>query len=344
MAHNLATINGKVAMAYQGETPWHKLGVRMNGEGGRVNVDAALTAANLDWKVSRQDLFLADGRKVDNRSAVVRDVDNAVLGTVSDALGLVQNSDAFGVLTPAIEKFGITIEAAGALGNGARTWMLAKMGEAITPIEGDAINGYFVIVNGHDGTHSYEGVLTPIRVVCQNTLTAAIGDKAGNITNRVFKVPHTRLVNDQTDAIAKLVLSLTAALKETGKTFAALAQRQLTPTEVVSFIESVFPAKLDINGKVESDVIAARRKTVAELVWSQPGAELAGADAHGATAWAAYNAVTYYFDHVRTAEAQSAAAVRKANESALFGGNAEIKLQALRKARQLVDARELVAA
>jgi phage/plasmid-like protein (TIGR03299 family) len=339
MAHNLAVINGRVAMAYQNATPWHKLGVRMNGNGGTIDVAAALTAANLDWRVALQALYLADAREVPDRFAVVRDIDAAILGTVGPQFELVQNADAFGVLTPAIQDFGLTIEAAGALGNGARTWMLARLPETITPVPGDDINGYVVVVNGHDGTHSFEGVLTPIRVVCQNTLQAAVGLKPNAIENRVFKFPHRKTINDQTKAIGELVKDLTASLRASGETFATLAKRRMSPTEVVAFIEGVLPeTKANVEAHKVSELLAKRRATIADLVWSQPGAELAGASADGATAWAAYNAVTYYFDHVRPAEAHSASAVRSANESALFGNYANLKLFALKRAVSLVAA------
>ena len=69
MAHNLAIINGRVAMAYQGDTPWHKLGTRI--EHG-IDIAAALEAANLNWRVGLESLYLADGRVIANRRAVVR--------------------------------------------------------------------------------------------------------------------------------------------------------------------------------------------------------------------------------------------------------------------------------
>lgn len=315
-------------MAYQGETPWHGLGTRMPGQ---TDVAAALSAGNLNWTVGLRDLFLKDGRLVKGRKAVERDIDNAVLGTVGSGFRLIQNSDAFGILEPAVREHGVTIESAGALGNGGRTWMLAKLPTSIEPVAGDEIRGYFLIVNGHDGTQAYGARPTPIRVVCQNTLSMAT-----STGKDIISIRHTTNAAKRLDAAAKLVERLTAAMKSTGETFSQLAGRKMGAVEIAKYIETVFPTPPDVTEVPDS--LLARRKTVSELVWGGRGAELAGADANGATAWAAYNAVTEYFDHVRPAEAKSAGAREKANVSALFGEGDRIKVRALSVARQLVAA------
>jgi len=127
------------------------------------------------------------------------------------------------------------------------------------------------------------------------------------------------------------------AMEQTGATFAQLARQRMTPAQVASYIETVLPADQP-DGQV-SDTLKARRQTIAHLTWSGMGAEMAGSDQHGSTLWAAYNAITEYVDHVRPAEAKSASAKRTANESALFGANAALKVLALQVAR-----RQLVAA
>jgi phage/plasmid-like protein (TIGR03299 family) len=329
MAHNIATINGKAAMAYQGDTPWHKLGTRMDA--GAIDVGAALAAASLDWTVSLQHMFLADGREVPKKRAVVRDTDDAaILGTVSHWYKPIQYPDAFGIFQPAVEEFGLTIEAAGALGHGEKAWMLFRLPATLAPVAGDDVNGYGVAITGHDGAHAFEFRPTPIRVVCQNTLDAAIG--RGGAKGRVFGISHIGNVAKQVDAATGLVFDVLAAMTETGRTFAAMAHTRMTAADVVQFIESVFPPAKD--GAV-SDKLAERRQTVAELIWTGVGAELAMSETDGQpNAWAAYNAVTEYFDHVVTAA--SAKREAESNVSALFGAGAAYKLAALAQARELV--------
>ena len=333
MAHNLATIDGRISMAYQAETPWHGLGTRM---GSTADVDAAIDAAQLRWTVSTQPLYLKDGRIVPERFAVIRDTANpAILGTVGPQFTPLQNtlpdhSGAFDVLRDACDSFGVTIESAGALGSGERVWMLAKMPEAIEPVPGDIVNGYFLIVNGHDGSQAYGARPTPIRVVCQNTLSAAL--QSGH---DMIRIRHTSSAPARLSEAKRLVNGMFKALRETGETFSQLAARRMDPAEIAKYIESVFPADAD---GIVPDTLKQRRRDVATLVWAGRGAELAGADATGATAWAAYNAVTEYFDHVRPGQAKTVQAQAKANESAIFGGNLAIKVLALKNARQLVAA------
>jgi len=329
MAHNIATINGRTAMAYQNETPWHRLGHRLPS---MTSVPQALVAGGLDWQIGLQPVFLADGRQVPGRRAVIRDVDNAILNTVGDLYTPIQNADAFDILTPACADFGVTIETAGALGRGERVWMLAKMPESIEPIKGDTINGYFLVTTGHGDNLAYSARFTPIRVVCQNTLNAATAQRGTDIV----RLPHLPGVDRRLDEARKLVDRMMAAMKETGDTFASMARRKMNAREIAKYIETVFPTPANV--AEPSTQLAQRRADVARLVWEGVGADLAGANAKGATAWAAYNAVTEYFDHVLPGVAKSDRARERANESALFGQYAGIKAKALDVARELVAA------
>jgi hypothetical protein len=153
---------------------------------------------------------------------------------------------------------------------------------------------------------------------------------------RIFGISHIGHVDQQVAQVGTLVDSLLAEMKATGESFASMAHRRLTPTEVVTFIESVFPSAAD--GEV-SQALAERRADVAELVWRGVGAELAMSETDGQpNPWACYNAVTEYFDHVVTGKATTSNATRIANTSALFGSGSAFKLSALRQAQSLVAA------
>jgi phage/plasmid-like protein (TIGR03299 family) len=333
MAHNLATIDGKVAMMYQGETPWHQLGTRLDG---LTDVSAALRAASLDWTVRLEDLALvSDSRKVTNR-AVVRDNDNTIIDVVSGSYKTIQNHEAFGIFAPAVEKFGLTIESAGALGKGERVWMLFRLPVDVAPVPGDDVRGYGLAITGHNGTQACEFRPTPIRVVCQNTLNAAAGDGVSRSSKgQVFSIMHLGDVKSQVKQASDLVVRAMDAMKTTGDTFATMAAKALTPEQVKDYIETVFPAE---GGKI-TDTIAEKRAEVARLTWEGVGAELAMSATDGQpNAWAVYNAVTEYFDHVLTGKAKSPKMAGVANRSAVFGSGADIKMAALKHARQLVAA------
>lgn len=330
MAHNLSSLNGAFSYAYQGSTPWHGLGTRVSSI---TSVEQALDAARLNWQVGLEPLFLADGRKVDDRKAVVRDVDKRVLGTVGPSFTPLQNAEAFGVLDEAMREHGVTIESIGALGLGGRTFALAKLPETVTPTAGDDVRGYFLITNGHDGSLGYTARCTPIRVVCQNTLSAALRAGSGLISIR-----HTKSIGDRRHEVERLVNALVANFRETGQTFSQLAQQRLTRQQVIDLIERLLPAKDD---EAVSDAVARKRVIIHDLVYRGKGSDLAGSDLRtgDSTLWGLYNAATEYVDHVAPAERKSLSARTSSMESALFGAGNQLKLDALALVR-----RQLVAA
>jgi phage/plasmid-like protein (TIGR03299 family) len=310
-------------------------------EVGIANVDSAMKAASLDWNVVLESMFLKNGKTVPNRKAVVRDSDGDVLATVSNDYKIIQYSDAFRLFQPSIDEFGMTIEAAGALGNGERAWMLFRLPTVLTPIAGDDINGYGVAVTGHDGKTIYQFRPTPVRVVCQNTLDAALGASTGTgnlngtVKGRVFSIMHSGNVKDEIKQARSLVVNVMSAMKETGETFASMARKALTPDQVKEYVETVFPA---LEGKL-TDPIVKKRSEVLELVWNGVGAELARSETNGKpNPWAVYNAVTEWADHVAPAAAKTPKAARRLAQSAIFGSAADLKLLALRQAQRLVMA------
>lgn len=316
------TIDGtsKPMMAYQGEMPWHKLGTAMTG---KPDVHAALKAANLDWEVTLKTMFYRHGDKaikVPQRRAVVRETDGQLLATVGADYVPVQNTEAFSVLQPACEQFGVTIETAGALGKGDRVWMLAKMPERVTVVPGDVVDQYFLILTGHNGWTSYTGRGTDVRVVCRNTLGMATrGSKA------LINLRHVKSTAEQFDQVASMVTTLIAAAKERGESFKSLANRRLTLDELKAYVTEVLHMGDDPN-----PVATRRRETIIELAQSGKGVEFAPN-----TLWTAFNAITEYVDHVRPAEAKNPRTIRQANESALFGTNMKIKTRALVLAKRL---------
>ena len=319
MSADIAVIEGKAAIAYQNETPWHSLGTKMDG---RPDVPAALAAASLDWTVSLKSMFYRSGDKslkVPSRRAVVRDTDGVLLSTVGSDYVPVQNTEAFGVLQPACETLGLSIETAGALGKGDRVWMLAKMPTVIEPVPGDKINGYLLVVTGHNGWTSYSARLTEVRVVSANTLALAERDKA------FVKLRHVKTAAEQLDEIAGVTTQMIETMKKTNESFKSLAARKMTLEEIRMYVNDVLGIEEEAN-----PVAARRRDTIIELAASGKGVEFAPA-----SAWAAFNAITEYVDHVRPAEAKNVRTIKQANESALFGTNAKIKQRALVIARQL---------
>ena len=151
------------------ETPWHGLG--------RIIMDApasreALELAGLNWQVESRNIYSGTGAMIPGYRANVRSTDDAVLGVVSDRYRIVQNEEAF-QFTDDLLGEGVTYETAGSLQGGKKVWMLARLPRKYL-IAGDQVVPYLVIFNSHDGSSGVKVAMTPIRVVCQNTLNLAL--------------------------------------------------------------------------------------------------------------------------------------------------------------------------
>lgn len=347
MAHDIATINGLPAIAYFGETPWHSLGQVLTASQA-IDFPAAIRAAQLDWTVRKQPHFVLNQTTglydvTPFSQAVIRESDGVVLGSVGPNTEVVQNSDAFSILEPLVNEFGATIETAGALAGGSQVWMLLRVPQSIEPVAGDRTDAFLLLRHAHDNTHLLEIIPTLIRVVCKNTSRLAVAQAGGENTDqgRLVRIKKTASSADRVKEAQTLVRRLGTVLRETETTLRTLATTSVTPAQVATLIEEVFPYPF-VRGKGvrDSETIAERRQTVAREVFTSPGAELAGSNLEtgATTAYAVLQAITYYFDHVRPTEAKSESAVRKAKTSALFGANAAAKDLALAKVRELVAA------
>ena len=156
-------------MFYVREKPWHGLGVEVKEA--PTSTDA-LVHAGLDWEVLQKNVYTEDGTLISGYKVNIRDSDNAALGIVSDRYRVVQNENAFR-FTDDLLGAGVTYETAGALQGGRRVWLLARMPERYI-VAGDEIAPYLVVMNAHDGSSGIKVAMTPIRVVCQNTLNLAL--------------------------------------------------------------------------------------------------------------------------------------------------------------------------
>ena len=166
------------------ETPWHGRG--------RIIMDApasreALELAGLDWLVESRNIYSGTGAMIPGYRANVRSTDDAVLGVVSDRYRIVQNEEAF-QFTDDLLGEGVTYETAGSLQGGKKVWMLARLPRKYL-IAGDQVVPYLVIFNSHDGSSGVKVAMTPIRVVCQNTLNLAL-----NTAKRSWTARHTENV------------------------------------------------------------------------------------------------------------------------------------------------------
>lgn len=168
MAANVET------MMYVREKPWHGIGTMVTEA--PTSADA-LRLAGLDWQVEQTPVFTEDLMEIPNYKANIRSTDRAVLGIVTDKYQIVQNAEAFEFTDSIVgetENGVVTYETAGSLAGGKKIWLLAKM--PTQKILDDDIEPYMVFSNTHDGSGAIRIAMTPIRVVCQNTLNLALNN------------------------------------------------------------------------------------------------------------------------------------------------------------------------
>ena len=173
MAHNVET------MAYAGEVPWHGLGVSVSND---LSVDEMIKAAGLDWSVSKHPTFFRmNGDNIaTGKFALVRDQDMQFLSNVSDGWEPCQNVDAFSVFEEFVERNELEMHTAGSLKSGQIVWGLAKMKDKFALFNDDVTEQYLLLVNPHVFGQGIHVRSTPIRVVCNNTLSFALG-QASNV-------------------------------------------------------------------------------------------------------------------------------------------------------------------
>lgn len=229
-------------MFYVRETPWHGMGTRV--EKAPTSADA-IQLAGLDWDVIPHVLTTDTGIPVPGYFANVRDSDNSVLGVVGKQYTIVQNRDAF-AFSDSLLGEGVTYETAGSLANGKRIWLLARLPE-VYKILGDEVVPYLVLTNTHDGTGSIKVAMTPTRVVCQNTLNAALSS-----AKRTWSAVHKRSVNSKIDEARQTLGFARAYMEALSKEMEKLAMIKISP---IQFEKIVLPNLL----KVDEDTMSPRQ-------------------------------------------------------------------------------------
>lgn len=218
-------------MFYTRVAPWHGLGTCVENAPGSQE---ALKVAGLDWKVVQKPIFTEEGQLVGGFKANIRDRDNQILGVVTDRYKVVQNEEAF-AFTDQLLGEGVTYETAGSLQGGRRTWILEKLPQRYI-ISGDEITPYLVFMNSHDGTGAIKAAMTPIRVVCQNTLNLALSN-----AKRSWSANHVGNINGKLDDARYTLLYADKYMAELGRSIDRLNQIRLSDQKVYEYINALFP-------------------------------------------------------------------------------------------------------
>lgn len=235
------------SMFYVRETPWHGLGIRVNEAPASRD---ALTLAGLDWSVIQEPVYTETGELVEGYRANIRDADRRVLGVVTDRYKVIQNREAF-AFTDALLGEGVRYETAGSLQGGRKVWLLAHMPHEYI-ITGERISPYLLFSNTHDGSGAIKVALTPIRVVCNNTLNLAL-----SAAKRSWSMIHTGNIRSKMKEARDTLFMAEQYMDSLGKEFESLRMKKLSDKTVMDYIEILLP--------LEEDATPIQRKNIGRL-------------------------------------------------------------------------------
>lgn len=219
------------SMFYVRETPWHGLGTRVQEA---PSSSEALIKAGLDWNVVQEPIYTETEELIEGYKANVRDSDRKVLGVVTDRYKVIQNQEAF-AFTDELLGEGVRYETAGSLQGGKKVWLLAHMPHEYI-ISGERISPYLLFSNTHDGSGAIKVALTPIRVVCQNTLNLALSQ-----ASRSWSMIHTGNIQNKLQEAKNTLFMAEKYMDNLGKEFETLRMQSMTDKQVMEFIETLLP-------------------------------------------------------------------------------------------------------
>jgi phage/plasmid-like protein (TIGR03299 family) len=283
MAHMIET------MAYFGELPWHRLGTALD-EADLYDWAAASKKAGLDWEVELVPLLTADTQAQVDHRAVRRKTDGRTLGVVGPRYAPLQNKDAFGWFQPFLDAREAALHTAGALRQGSRVWVLAKLNrDPLVIAQGDTVEKFLLLSHGHDGSLAVRCGFTPVRVVCANTLAMAHGNNA----SKLIRVKHTKDVLENLANVREVMNLANQEFEATAEQYRLLARRSINQADLRRYVKKVF--------KVEDDQQASSRlkNLMEEIVGLADAGRGNNLPSIRGTYWSAYNGVSEWLTYSR---------------------------------------------
>lgn len=331
MAHNLNfnEKTGEHSFFSVQEKAWHGLGRIVNQY---PTSGEAIAFAGLDYQVQKANLLASLPSAKSNQDestvpvggyfATVRTDTNVVLGVVGREYQIVQNRDAFTFFDSIVGGEGIMYETAGALGKGERIFITAKLPGYIQVGANDLIEKYLFLTTSHDGSGSITAAFTPVRIVCANTLNAAMK----NMTN-VIKIRHTSNAKDRLRTAHKVMGIASRFSDEVGDVYNQWAKKPITDPHLKKLIEITMAPNREVLGNVRDGKVHALSTQfinivddVYEYALSNPTQQL---PTTMGTVFGAYNAITGYFQNVRKFTDDEAKL-----KSIVLGGTGQLRGQA----------------
>ena len=275
-------------MMYVGEVPWHGEGTYVGDRD--VLSSQAIEAAGLDWDVKVEPVFLGDGNAIPDQGAVVRQTDRSVLGMTSAKYTPVQNREGFKFMDSLVESGEMKYHTAGSLHGGKKVWILGKMPGQFEVVPGDIHDKFVLLALGHDGKTSIQGMPTTVRVVCANTLAAAMIANKGDEGS--FKLKHVKSVHDRLAEARGILAQSEAEISKYEEFCKGLAGKSMTGFQAGQFFIDLMGGLRE--NKAGERVVKGQSQTLIDLFHGGRGNEMNGVRG---TQWAAFNAVTEFANY-----------------------------------------------
>jgi phage/plasmid-like protein (TIGR03299 family) len=316
MAHMVET------MAYAGQVPWHGLGVSVSND---LTPAQMMQKAGVDWGVEEVESFVEfkGDRIPTGQKSLVRSTDGRILTNVGKDWKPVQNEEAFDFFNEYVLAGDMEMHTAGSLRDGQVVWALAKVKESFDIFGGDQVDSYLLFSNPHQYGKSIDIRFTPIRVVCNNTLTMSLNEQA----QRAVKVGHRTEFNaDSVKETLGIAHEKFAKYKEMAE---FLGKKRFDMDALIQYYNQVFPSTSRKGEKVVKtyDDLSRSAQQAFDVLETQPGANFAEG-----SWWQALNSVTYITDHVQGRNAENRL------HSQWFGNNQRRKVQAAEEAVKFATA------
>lgn len=322
MAHLIENnvMTGKAEIAYVGKTPWHGLGQQLEQD---APIEVWQEQAGLNWKAELSPtMFMPIGAdkpiEMSNQYVIHRSDTHQPLGVVTSRYKVHQPDEILGFFDKLAKSAGFSLEVAGSINGGKRIWALANTNKEACVLDDDAVKGYVLLSTSFDGTKATVGQFTSIRVVCNNTLSAADSE----YTPSRVSLTHGSKFCEQT--MADKLGIITSSFDELMARYDVLAHKDVTSGYVKQFLTKLFPPTMQhVKKQGTTQLVLADSRSYKKVLELFDGKGM-GSDLKSArgTRWGLLNAVTEYVDHQRGHNADTRI------NNAWFGNGGRLKTQA----------------
>jgi len=327
MAHELEFDAVGARFVYKaGEEPWHGLGTEITEP---MDIPAALRLSRLaNWDLTKRPLYVRDEtrgvfRKAPQAVSVYRPGDGKSIGIVGPDYEIFSNEETFLGLGSALGQLGLPVLTAGSIREGSRTFMCFEHPETASLPNGDQIKGHLLISTSHDGSLALQASDVEIVVVCSNTLSMALGGASS-----IFRIKHTRNMRDSIAEAGRLLRKAEEARAVKLAAATTLLGIHIDRTQWTSFLETLVPVPVSEDPDHDRKVsFALKLRDTLDTIYLTHPSQTNKVD----TAWGAYNAVTFYTNHLQTRRKTDSATAEENRMEALTGGREdELAARALR--------------